>query len=166
MSDFEYLSVLIAIIVGIGITHLLMSLGRILGETKRLNAGVVPLIWTGNVLVMLVVFWWWGINLRQLEEWVFLHFLLLLFDTSLWCLLATILYPRAIPPDFDLTAHFARKRKAFFGILVLLAFPARVRGSFDLNDPGDGTSSGFRLAILTHDPGMFHRWNCSHSIRQ
>jgi len=140
MSDFEYLSVLIAIIVGIGIAHLLMSLGRILGETKRLNAGVVPLIWTGNILVMLVVFWWWGINLRQLEEWVFLHFLLLLFDTSLWCLLATILYPRAIPPDFDLNAHFARKRKAFFGILVLLAFvdplTAMILGTEHLLDLG------------------------------
>ena len=58
MSDFEYLSVLIAIIVGMGIAHLLMSLGRILGETKSLNIGVVHLIWTGNVLVALVVAWW------------------------------------------------------------------------------------------------------------
>jgi hypothetical protein len=37
MTDFEYLSVLIAIIVGIGIAHLLMSLGRILGESSRLS---------------------------------------------------------------------------------------------------------------------------------
>ena len=122
MSDFEYLSVLIAIIVGMGIAHLLMSLGRILGETKSLNIGVVHLIWTGNVLVILVVVWWWGINLRHLEEWVFLQFLFLLFNISLWCLLAAILYPRAIPPEFDLKAHFARKRKSFFSILVLLAF--------------------------------------------
>ena len=93
MSDFEYLSVLIAIIVGIGIAHLLLSVGRILGQTKRLNVGVVHLIWTANILTLLVVFWWWGINLRELQEWLFLHFWFLLFDTSLWCLLAAILYP-------------------------------------------------------------------------
>lgn len=44
MSDFEYLSVLIAIIVGIGFTHLLLSIGRVLGERKSLNVDAVQLI--------------------------------------------------------------------------------------------------------------------------
>ncbi len=122
MSDFEYLSVLIAIIVGIGIAHLIMSVGRILGQTKRLNIGVVHLIWTANILTILVVFWWWGINLRGLQEWLFLHFWFLLFDTSLWCLLAAILYPVSIPQEFDLKVYFAEKRKPFFTILVMTAF--------------------------------------------
>ncbi len=121
MSDFEYLTVLIAIILGIGIAHLVMSVGRILGETKTLNISVAHSIWTANILTFLVVFWWWGINLRELREWLFLQYFFLLFDTSLWCLLAAILYPRAIPPEFDLKAHFARKRKSFFSILVVLA---------------------------------------------
>jgi len=122
MSDFEYLSVLIAIIVGIGIAHLLLSLGRVLGQTKRLNVSVVHLIWTANVFSLLVVFWWWGINLRELQEWRFLQFYFLLINTSLWCLLAAILYPVSIPPEFDLKAYFAEKRKSFFTILVVSAF--------------------------------------------
>jgi hypothetical protein len=122
MSDFEYLSVLIAIIVGIGFTHLLLSIGRILGETKSLNVTLVHMIWTANILIMLVSFWWWAMNLRELEEWAFLTLLFLLFDVSLWCLMAAILYPVAIPQNYDLKAHFARKRKAFFSILILLAF--------------------------------------------
>ncbi len=56
MSDFEYLSVLIAIIVGIGFAHLLLSIGRILGEAKSLKVTLVHLIWTGNILLMLVAF--------------------------------------------------------------------------------------------------------------
>ena len=108
MSDFEYLSVLIAIIVGIGFAHLLLSIGRILGEAKSLKVTLVHLIWTGNILLMLVAFWWWAISLRDLEEWVFLHLLFLLFDVSLWCLMAAILYPVAIPPEYDLKAHFAK----------------------------------------------------------
>ncbi len=121
MSDFEYLTVLIAIILGIGITHILMSLGRILGATKSLNISVAHLIWTANIVTFLVVFWWWGINLRELREWVFLQYFFLLFDTSLWCLTAALLYPTTIPKDYDLRAHFAEKRKAFFAILILLA---------------------------------------------
>jgi hypothetical protein len=121
MSDFEYLTVLIAIILGIGMAHLLMSIGRVLGETKSLNMSVVHSIWTANILIFLVVFWWWGINLRELQEWVFLQYFFLLFDTSLWCLMAAMLYPRAIPQNYDLKAHFAKRRKAFFSILILLA---------------------------------------------
>ena len=124
MTDFEYLSVLIAIIVGIGIAHLLMSLGRILGEASRLRTDLVHLIWTVNLFLVLIAFWWWGINLRQLEVWAFLPFLLVLLSASMWCLMAAILYPVAIPPDFDYKAHFLQKRRLFFSILVLLAFVA------------------------------------------
>ena len=122
MSDFEYLSVLLAIIVGIGIAHLLMSLGQILGEAGRLKTDFVHLVWTGNLLLALIAFWWWGINLRELEVWSFLPFLFVLASASLWVLMAAILYPVAVPHDFDFKAHFRRKRKSFFSILVLLAF--------------------------------------------
>ena len=60
MSDFEYLSVLTAVIVGIGIAHLLLSIGRIIGQTKRLNVGAVHLIWTFNIISLLIAYWWWG----------------------------------------------------------------------------------------------------------
>ena len=122
MSDFEYLSVLLAIIVGIGIAHLLMCLGQILGEEGRLKTDFVHLIWTGNILLALIAFWWWGVNLRELEVWSFLPFLFVLASASLWVLMAAILYPVAIPPQFDFKAHFHKKRRLFFSILVLLVF--------------------------------------------
>ena len=101
---------------------MLLSVGRVLGETKSLNITTVHAIWIVNILVMLVSFWWWAISLREMQEWVFLHLLFLLFDVSLFCLLAVLLYPVAIPRDYDLKAHFARKRISFFSILILLAF--------------------------------------------
>jgi len=140
MSDFEYLSVLTAIIVGIGIAHLLLSLGRVFGQTKRLNVSVLHLIWTANVFTLLVVYWWWGINLREVQEWIFLQYYLFLITTALWCLLAAILYPVSIPPEFDLKAYFADKRKSFFTVLVVVAFTdpltALILGTEQLIDLG------------------------------
>jgi hypothetical protein len=140
MTDFEYLSVLVAIIVGIGFTHLLLSIGRILGEVKSLNVSAVQFIWAANILMMLVTFWWWAISLRNLEEWVFLQLLFLLFDVSLWCLMAAILFPTSIPANYDLGAHFENKRKPFFTILIILAFAdpltASILGTEHLIDLG------------------------------
>ncbi len=121
MSNFEFLSVLFAIIVGIGFAHLLLSIGRVLGEAKSLNIGLVQVIWTVNILLVLVTYWWWLVNLRTIEEWAFLELLVLLFHASLWVLLAATLYPVTIPLGYDLKAHFETKRTSFFGILVLVA---------------------------------------------
>ena len=57
-----------------------------------------------------------------MHEWVFLYLVFLLFDVALWCLMASILVPVSIPPDYNLKLRFARKRRAFFSILILLAF--------------------------------------------
>ena len=62
------------------------------------------------------------VNLRTLEQWVFLELLVLLFHASLWVLLAATLYPVTIPSGYDLRVHFETKRKPFFAILVLIAF--------------------------------------------
>ena len=146
MSDFEYLSVLVAIIVGIGIAHLLLSIGRIVGETRKLNVGLVQIIWTANILVMLVSFWWWGINLRQVEEWRCVQLMFLLFDVSLWCILAAILYPVSIPQQYDLTAHFKQKRNALYTILILLSFAdpvtSLILGTEHLMDLGGAICTG------------------------
>ena len=140
MSNFEFLSVLFAIVIGIGFAHLLLSIGRILGEVKSLNVGAVQLIWTGNILLVLVTYWWWLLNLRGAEQWVFHELLILLFQASLWVLLAATLYPIAIPQGYDLKAHFEKKRKSFFTILALAGFvdplSAMIVGSEHLTDLG------------------------------
>ena len=142
MSDFEYLSVLVAIIVGIGFTHLLLSIGRVVGEVKELNASPAQLVWTANILLMMASFWWWAISLRELQEWIYLQLLFLLFDVSLWCLLAAILYPINMPQQYDLGLHFEKKRKAFYSILIILAFvdplTASILGTEHLLDLGWG----------------------------
>ena len=70
MSDFEYLSVLIAIIVGIAFAHLLLSLGRVLGEIRELQVSPVQLVWTANILLMMIAFWWRLADTKYLTDCV------------------------------------------------------------------------------------------------
>ena len=121
MSNFEFITVLFAIIIGVGVTHLLLTIGRLLGETKSYNVGPVQLVWTVNLLLVLVAYWWWINELRSVEEWSFRLLLLVYVDISLWCLLAATIYPVTISPDYDLKAHFEKKRTSFFAILIVLA---------------------------------------------
>ena len=121
MSNFEFITVLLAIIVGIGITHLLLSIGRLFGETRKLNVSAVQIVWTANILFALVAYWWWVISLRTVQEWTFFQLLLVFVDVCLWCLLSATLYPNTIPPDYDLAKHFEIKRKSLFSILIILS---------------------------------------------
>ena len=120
MSTFEYLSVLLSIIVGLGITHIILGLGRLIGHASGRSIYWVHLLWALNIALYLVVFWWWAINLRELEEWAFVPFLVVLLEPALLCLAGAILFPVNMPPDLEYKTHFYRSRKAFFSVVVAL----------------------------------------------
>jgi hypothetical protein len=121
MSTFEYLSVLLSIIVGVGITHMIMGLGRLISHTSGRSIYWVHVLWTLNIALYLVVYWWWGINLQTLEQWSFLPFLVVLLEPSLLCLAGAILYPVSMPPDLEYKTHFYRSRRAFFSVIVAVS---------------------------------------------
>ena len=121
MSTFEYLTVLLSIIVGVGITHMIMGLGRLVSHASGRRIYWVHLLWTLNIALYLVVYWWWAINLRVLDEWSFLPFLVVLLEPSLLCLAGAILYPVPMPPDLDYKTHFYQSRSVFFSVIVAIS---------------------------------------------
>jgi hypothetical protein len=121
MSTFEYLSVLLSIIIGLGVTHMIMGLGRLISHTSGRSIYWVHLVWTFNIALSLVVYWWWAINLQTLDEWSFLPFLLVLLEPSLLCLAGAILYPVSMPADLEYKTHFHRSRGVFFSVIVAIS---------------------------------------------
>jgi len=121
MSTFEYLSVLLSIVIGVGITHLIMGLGRLVSNTSGRRIYWVHLVWTLNVALQLIAYWWWAFNLRNLDEWSFLPFLVVLFEPCLLCLAGAILYPVSMPSELEYKDHFDRSRKVFFSVIVAIS---------------------------------------------
>ena len=121
MDQFAYLSVLISIITGLGITHLLTGLGRFMGGPERPRVYWVHVVWTVNIVLYQAFFWWFTFKWADLETWTFGLFLFVLAYAVLLYLLAVILYPVGVPAGFDFHAHFYRRRRWFFHVLAFLA---------------------------------------------
>ena len=116
MTLFEYLGVLISVVMGLGVTHLLTGLSKIIRERDTIHVYWVHLLWTFNILLYLMAVWWGMFWWSDLAQWSFLHFLFIsLYATTLF-LLGSMLFPRFISPDHDFREYFLENRSWFFGI--------------------------------------------------
>ena len=69
MEQFEYVMVLVSIIVALAITHLLMAIAetihRIRGLGEPIKLDIVYSLWIGYVFIWLVSFWWWEFKFQE-----------------------------------------------------------------------------------------------------
>jgi hypothetical protein len=80
MTDFEFLSVLISIIIGFGLTHLLAGLGRAFHFRRVNKIDAVHVAWTIAVFFVLVLNWWVTLLWRGFENWTFAVFFMTRFQ--------------------------------------------------------------------------------------
>jgi hypothetical protein len=120
MTAFEYLTVLVSIIVGLGVTHLLSGLGALLGGTKDVRSYWPHTLWMCNVAFWFVFFWWFQFKWVTTPDWSFGLFLFVLGYAVLTYLIAMVLLPPDVPDSFDFHAHYFGRRHVFFSGLILL----------------------------------------------
>ena len=71
MSPFEYLSVLISIILALGMTRVLAGVGEMLQARSHRRIYWVHVLWIVNVFLYLVVAWWIFYRWRNQQPWTF-----------------------------------------------------------------------------------------------
>ncbi len=129
MDAFSYLSVLISIVLGLGVTQVLTGFGRMIEARDRVRTYGPALIWAGVILLIHVQTWWVMFGLRAHQGWTFGAFLMVLLQPLVLYLLAAL----ALPTDFgsgspvDLRVHYERHAPWFFGLGVLLLAQSVVR---------------------------------------
>ena len=74
MGAFEYLSVLISIILALGMTRVLGGVGEMLQARSRHRIYWVHVIWIVNLFLYLVIAWWIFYRWRDQQPWTFLPF--------------------------------------------------------------------------------------------
>jgi len=122
VSTFEFISVLLSIVVGLALTRLLSGFGRALELRRNLKFFWIQGVWAANIALALVVFWWATLFSHvEHEVWLFSNFALLLSYSVLLFLQAVLIIPTDLAKSTDLEDHFFSVRPWFFSIGVLVA---------------------------------------------
>jgi hypothetical protein len=125
MSEFEYVMVLVSIVIALAIAHLLTALAegihRFRGHGEPIKLDAVFLLWVGFVLIWLVSFWWWEFKFQEVAiEWSYGLYLFIISYAIVLFMLAEILVPHRMRGVSDSYAYFMEGRKWFFGTLLLM----------------------------------------------
>jgi hypothetical protein len=113
---------LISIVVGLGLTELLLTFYQLVRARRRVSWDALPLAWAALVLVAAVNFWW-GIRALMAEAsgWLTATFMLAMISPVFLFLACAAALPRVEPGGrLDMKAAYAEERSAF--LLFLLGY--------------------------------------------
>ena len=68
---FEYVMVLVSIIVGLALTHLLQGLVEIAQRPQRMKIASIHLVWVIYMVITIAFWWWWQFKLQLVPVWTF-----------------------------------------------------------------------------------------------
>jgi hypothetical protein len=120
MSDFEFLSVLVSIVIGFGLTHLLGGLGHAYHFRRVGKMDVVHVAWTIAVFFVLILNWWVFLLWRSFETWTFAAFFTVIMWTTSFYVLALALYPPRLPEDVNYRELFEANRTWFLSTFTIM----------------------------------------------
>jgi hypothetical protein len=120
MTPFEYQAVLISIVLGLGITHLLSSVHRLVQARQQVRLYWLPVAWTALLFVGQVEWWWANFQLLSNSDYNFFYFLFILLSPVALYLAAAFVLPDIEPGlQYDLRGYYYGVRGWFFGALAL-----------------------------------------------
>ena len=124
MNQFEYVMVLVSIIIGLGITHVLFGISGVVDRISRrkadLELSVAHAAWLGFCLSWMVMFWWWEYRFAsRVNDWTIgLYLFLVIYSITLF-LMSAILVPRSWEGIRSLKEYFLERRVWFYSLLLL-----------------------------------------------
>ena len=116
MSIFEFIMVMVSVILALALAQLLRALTEISDSDKSCwihNA------WTGVIAFLVIQTWWAYWDFTRVEIWTFVGYLTALSVPIAWFVLAHMLVPTTRSKETDWQAHFAKIARSFYLILVL-----------------------------------------------
>lgn len=148
MDAFEYLSVLISIILGLGIAQLLAGFGHWISQRAGIRPFAPAIVWAGILLLMHVQTWWSMFGLRLLAGWTFVRFSVVLLQPITLYLMAIVVLPNQGVATVDMRTNYFGQRRWFFGLLGFLLVVSVVKDLVVSGSLPSGLNLGFHTTLL------------------
>jgi hypothetical protein len=150
MDPFSYLSVLLSLILGLGITHLLTGLGRLVHARARVRIYWPTLLWVAMLLLVYVQSWWAMFGLRHHQPWTFPQFFVVLLHTTASYFMAAVLLPEDLTEETsDLRATFFTQAPWFFGTMALTTVASVAKNLVLDGELPEPANLGFHVLFFT-----------------
>lgn len=132
MSIFEYLMVMVSIVLGLGATQTLRGFSKIAQGSRPF----LPLtLWTVVIFYLYLQVWWSLWDLHAVANWnQFYFYLLVAIPCSLFAA-TELIVPLASDANTDWETHFFSVRKWFFGVLFAFSILAMAETYIFLDVP-------------------------------
>jgi hypothetical protein len=117
MGIFEYLGVLISVIMGLGITHLATGATKLIQHRDGVRLYLPHALWTINVLMFILLIWWGMFWWSAHDNWYAYEYLFITLYAIVLFFLASMLYPWDMKEDIDVREYFLKNRLWFFGAM-------------------------------------------------
>jgi len=120
MDLYLHVRVLFSIILGLGISHLLRGVAKIVQHPGKYRVYWVQLVWVLFLFLYMIHFWWWEFRLHQITEWTFpLYFFVAVYSVLLY-LLCTLLFPEEMGEYESYEDYFYARKGWIFSLLTIL----------------------------------------------
>ena len=117
MEPFEFVMILVSIIIALGVAELLAGVARIL--RGDLQAYWIHAVWIADLLVLQLQYCWTLFDLESRAEWVFIDLIRLLIPGTAFFLASTLLFPRR-GERADLETYYYANRQPVLMILAAI----------------------------------------------
>ena len=118
MQMFEYVIVLISIVIGLALTHLMQGITWVIQHPRRARVWWVHLIWVTYMFLSVIFWWWWEFQLQRIKSWTFPIYVFVVFYAFYLYLICALLFPRDLEGYEGYRDYFMARRTWFFGLLV------------------------------------------------
>jgi hypothetical protein len=118
MQMFEYVIVLISIVIGLALTHLMQRIAGVIQHPGRARVWWVHLVWVAYMFLSVVFWWWWEFQLQHIQTWTFGIYLFVVFYAFYLYLICAMLFPGDLEGFDGYRDYFLARRVWFFGLLI------------------------------------------------
>lgn len=119
MEAFLHIKSVIAIILGLSLTHLIKGSVSFIQHPGRQKFFLLHFLWVFYIFLMIIHFWWWEFNLKLVTERFFGDYFFIISYILIFFIICAILYPDDLRDYSGYEEYFFSRRKWFYSMLAL-----------------------------------------------